>query len=276
VVWQVERALRVLDGAVLVLCGVSGVQSQSITVDRQMRRYNVPRVAFINKLDRSGANPIRVIGQLRDKLKINAVPVQLPIGVEAEHEGILDIVTREAIYFEGENGQKIVRKPVPDSMKAEVEQYRQALIEAVADVDEEIGELFLMEQEPTMEQLKRGIRESTIAEKLCPVFMGTALKNSGVQTLLDGVIDYLPAPSDVINKALDASNNEASVDLTSDSDKPLVSLAFKLEESKFGQLTYLRVYQGTLSKGSTIFNAADQKKVRVPRLVCPYMVITAL
>ena len=143
----------------MVLCGVSGVQSQSITVDRQMRRYNVPRLAFINKLDRSGANPHRVIGQLRDKLKINAVPVQLPIGVEAEHEGVIDLVQREAIYFEGEAGQKLVRQPVHDHMKEEVEEYRTALIEAVADVDEEIGELFLMEEDPTEEQLKRAIRE---------------------------------------------------------------------------------------------------------------------
>jgi len=246
---------------------VSGVQSQSITVDRQMRRYNVPRLAFINKLDRAGSNPHRVMEQLREKLKLNAVPVQLPIGVEAAHEGIIDLITNEAIRFEGESGQKQVRCPVPEDQADEVAEFRANLIEKLADVDDDIAELFLMEEEPSQEQLKAAIRKATIAQTLCPVFMGTALKNSGVQLLLDGVIDYLPAPTDVVNKALDQSKGEEEVALASDSTLPLVALAFKLEESKFGQLTYMRVYQGTLQKGSTIYNAVDQKKVRLPRLV---------
>jgi elongation factor G len=148
-----------------------------------------------------------------------------------------------------------------------VEEYRTLLIEKLADVNDEIGELFLMEEEPTEDQLQAAIRTATIDQVFCPVFMGTALKNSGVQTLLDGVVDYLPSPVDVQNTALDVSNNEAPVDLTSDSSEPLVGLAFKLEESKFGQLTYMRVYQGTLKKGGTIYNQSDQKKARVPRLV---------
>jgi len=208
-----------------------------------------------------------VVGQLRDKLKINAIPVQLPIGVEADHEGVIDLIEQEAIYFEGENGQKQVRKPIPDFMAAEAEEYRALMIEALADVDEEIGELYLMEEEPTVEQLKKAVRSTTIAQQFVPVFMGTALKNSGVQTLLDGVIDYLPAPDNVPNMALDTSDGEKEVPLGSSSEDPLVALAFKLEESKFGQLTYMRVYQGTMKKGETIFNAADQKKARVPRLV---------
>jgi len=232
-----------------------------------MRRYNVPRLAFINKLDRAGSNPQRVIGQLRDKLKINAVPVQLPIGLEAAHAGVVDLITQEALYFEGESGQKIARKPVPEDMAAEVAQYRASLIEALADVNDDIAEKFLMEEEPTVEEIKKAIREATIAQAFCPVFLGTALKNSGVQALLDGVSDYLPSPLCVENKALDASNNEAEVVLDSDSSKPLVALAFKLEEGKFGQLTYMRVYQGSLEKGSTIFNQTNDKKARIPRLV---------
>jgi len=263
---EVERALRVLDGAVLVLCAVSGVQSQSITVDRQMRRYNVPRLAFINKLDRAGANPHRVMGQLREKLKLNAVALQLPIGVEGAHEGLIDLVTREKITFEGENGQKIVRVPVPADMVDEMEEYRSILVEKLADVDDDVAEAFLMEEDPALEVLRKAIREATIAQTICPVFMGTALKNSGVQTLLDGVVDYLPSPKCVTNKALDQSDGEKEVELESDSEKPLIALAFKLEESKFGQLTYMRVYQGKLAKGMTIYNAVDKKKMRLPRL----------
>ena len=191
---EVERALRCLDGAVLVLCGVSGVQSQSITVDRQMKRYNVPRIAFINKLDRSGANPWKVIDDLRKKLRHNAVALQLPIGVEDDHNGVVDLIRMEAIFFEGSDGGKIVRKPIPDDLQELADEKRAFLIESLADVDDEIAEIFLMEEEPTTEQIMDAVRRATIARTLTPVFMGSAFKNRGVQPMLDGVRDFLPSP----------------------------------------------------------------------------------
>ncbi|MCH2533784.1 MAG: elongation factor G [Bdellovibrionales bacterium] len=264
---EVERALRVLDGAILVLCGVAGVQSQSITVDRQMRRYKVPRLAFVNKLDRSGANPFKVCDALREKLRLNSVMAQLPIGLEDKHEGVVDLVTMKAYYNEGESGEKVVEKEIPDDMKADAEKYRAELIGAAADFDEELGEKYLMEEEPTVDELKRAIRAGVVSLQLCPVFCGSAYKNKGVQKLLDGVEDYLPAPSQVKTSALDLDNNEEKVPLVSDSEKPLVMLAFKLEESRFGQLTYMRIYQGTVRKGDFIHNTTNGKKLKVPRLV---------
>uniref|UniRef100_A0A7S3MFH5 Elongation factor G, mitochondrial n=1 Tax=Spumella elongata TaxID=89044 RepID=A0A7S3MFH5_9STRA len=264
---EVERALRVLDGAILVVCGVSGIQSQTLTVDRQMKRYNVPRVAFVNKLDRMGANPLKALNGMRQQLKLGAALVQVPMGLEGEHEGVVDIINREAVYFLGEKGLNIQRKPVPEQYVEQCEKYRAELIERVADIDDEIAELFMAEEEPTPKQLKDAIRRQTIARKFVPVFMGSAFKNKGVQLLLDGVNDYLPAPPEVRNVALDVSNGEAEVELKCDGGAPLVALAFKLEESKFGQLTYVRIYQGTLKKGSMVLNTKTGKKVKVPRLV---------
>ena len=264
---EVERALRVLDGAVLVLCSVGGVQSQSITVDRQMRRYDVPRLAFINKLDRAGADPYKVLGQVRDKLKLNAAAVQLPIGVEDALRGLVDLVDRKAYAFEGPSGDKVVEVPVPGDMAAEVEARRAELVERVADVDEEVGELFLMEEpvEPTV--LRAAIRRATLSLSFVPVFMGSAFKNKGVQLLLDGVTDYLPCPLDVKNTALDLANGEAPQTLACSRSGPLVALAFKLEEGRFGQLTYVRIYSGVLRKGDYMINQSTGKRIKVPRLV---------
>lgn len=264
---EVERALRVLDGAILVICGVSGVQSQTLTVDRQMKRYSVPRLAFINKLDRMGANPRKALEGIRRELRLAASFVQIPIGLESEHEGVIDIITQEAIYFEGDKGNNVVRKPIPEQYIAAAEEARKELIERVADVDEEIAELFLNEQKPTVEQLRSAIRRQTIARQFVPVFMGSAFKNKGVQLLLDGVNYYLPAPPEVRNVALNLDDNEKEVELKCLPNEPLVALAFKLEESRFGQLTYLRIYQGSIKKGMNVFNLTSSKKAKIPRLV---------
>jgi elongation factor G len=265
---EVERALRVLDGAILVLCSVSGVQSQSITVDRQMKRYKVPRLAFVNKCDRMGANPYKVKDDLRDTLKLNAHMVQLPIGLEDAHEGVVDLVTMQAFINQGPDGEKIEVQAIPEDMVEQAAEAREALVAALADVDEEIGEMFLMEEEPTNEQLSEGIRRATIALELVPVFCGSAFKNKGVQQLLDGVVDYLPRPTEVSNMALDLSEKEeAQVELECDPSGPLVALAFKLEEGKYGQLTYMRIYSGKIKKGEWMYNIQSGKKMKVPRLV---------
>ncbi|GES62479.1 elongation factor G 1, mitochondrial precursor [Aspergillus terreus] len=265
---EVERALRVLDGAVMILCAVSGVQSQTMTVDRQMRRYNVPRISFINKMDRMGANPFKAIDQINTKLKIPAAAVQVPIGAEDEFEGVVDLLRMKAIYNVGPSGEELRETDeIPEKVKAVAEERRNMLIETLADVDDEIAELFLSETEPTEQQLRDAIRRATIGLKFTPVFMGSALANKSVQPMLDGVIDYLPNPSEVQNLALDKKRDEASVKLVPYNSLPLVGLAFKLEESNFGQLTYIRVYQGTLRKGANVFNARNDKKVKIPRIV---------
>ena len=265
---EVERSLRVLDGAILVLCGVSGVQSQSITVDRQMRRYNVPRVAFINKLDRSGANPYRVTEQLRDKLNHNAVMVQIPIGLEDKLEGLVDLLTMKAYTFHGPNGEEIKEVPIPGDLKATADERRTMMLDALSNFSDELTELILDEKEIPLTMLKDVIRKATIEMKLTPVFMGSAFKNKGVQLLLDGVTDFLPSPYDVDNYALDiTTKSEEKIKMESDASKPFVGYAFKLEEGRFGQLTYLRVYQGKVEKGKPIFNMSTKKKHNVGRLV---------
>jgi len=265
---EVERALRVLDGAIMVLCGVSGVQSQSITVDRQMKRYNVPRLAFINKLDRAGANPTRVINAMREKLFLNAAAVQVPIGLEDQHKGVVDLVKMKAFYFDGENGENIREEAIPAEMKAACDEKRLEFISKLADVDDVVGEKFLMEEPMDEAFLMAGIRRATIALKFVPVFMGSAYKNKGVQILLDGVGNYLPNPTEVRNEALDQNKAEEKVVISSDTSAPLVALAFKLEDGRYGQLTYMRVYSGTVKKGDTIFNIAQgDKKIKVPRIV---------
>ncbi|PLN82984.1 elongation factor G 1, mitochondrial precursor [Aspergillus taichungensis] len=265
---EVERALRVLDGAVMILCAVSGVQSQTITVDRQMKRYNVPRISFVNKMDRMGANPFKAVDQINSKLKIPAAAVQVPIGAEDEFEGVVDLIQMKALYNVGESGEEIrVSDEIPDKVKDIAIERRRMLIETLADVDDEIAELFILEEQPTEDQLKAAIRRATISLKFTPVFMGTALANKSVQPMLDGVVDYLPNPSEVQNLALDKKRKEASVKLVPYNSLPMVGLAFKLEESNFGQLTYIRVYQGTLRKGMNVFNARNDKKVKIPRIV---------
>lgn len=265
---EVERALRVLDGAVMILCAVSGVQSQTITVDRQMKRYNVPRISFVNKMDRAGSNPFRIVDQISHKLRLPAAAVQLPIGVEDEFKGVVDLVKMQAIYSEGLKGETVrVTDEIPTDTKVLAVEKRRKLIETLADVDDEIAEIFLEEQTPTVEQIKAAIRRATISLKFTPVFMGSALADKSVQPMLDGVCDYLPNPSEVENLALDRRRQEAPVKLVSYNSLPFVGLAFKLEESNFGQLTYIRVYQGSLKKGNNIFNARTNKKVKVPRIV---------
>ena len=265
---EVERALRVLDGAVMVLCAVSGVQSQTITVDRQMKRYNVPRISFVNKMDRAGANPFKAVDQITHKLRVPAAAMQVPIGVEDEFKGVVDLVNMKAIYSEGLKGETIrVADEIPPDVRPLAEEKRKKLIETLADVDDEIAEIFLDERMPTVEQIKAAVRRATISLKFTPVFMGSALADKSVQPMLDGVCDYLPNPSEVENLALDQRRKEAPVKLVSYNSLPFVGLAFKLEESNFGQLTYIRVYQGSLKKGNYIFNARTNKKVKVPRIV---------
>ncbi len=264
---EVERSLRVLDGAILVLCGVAGVQSQSITVDRQMRRYKVPRLAFINKLDRAGANPFRVVEALRDKLRHNAVFMQLPLGTEDKHAGVIDLVKMKAFYFEGENGENIIEKDIPAEMMADAKKYRAELIGKAADFDDNVAEKFLMEEEPTEAEIKAAIRKGCLNLDITPVFMGSAYKKRGVQKLLDGVADYLPNPTEIKNEALNLDDGEKPVPLTADPKAPLVALAFKLEDGRFGQLTYMRIYQGTMKKGDFITNVTNGRKVKIPRLV---------
>ncbi|MDE0092516.1 MAG: GTP-binding protein, partial [Oligoflexia bacterium] len=229
---EVERALRVLDGAILVLCGVAGVQSQSITVDRQMRRYNVPRIAFINKLDRAGANPFRVSQMLKEKLRLNAILTQIPIGLEEKHEGVVDLFSMKAIYFEGEHGEKPIMKEIPDSLKEPAEEYRQKMIEALADFDDNLAEKFLNEEEVSAEELYPVARKATLNLKATLVFMGSAYKNKGVQVLLDGVERFLPDPTEIQNTALDLDQKEKEIPVVPSSEKPLLLLAFKLEDTR--------------------------------------------
>lgn len=263
---EVERALRVLDGAVLVVCAVSGVQSQTITVDRQMRRYNVPRITFINKMDRMGANPWRAIEQVNKKLKIHAAALQVPIGSEDSLEGVVDLIHEKALYNVGEFGENIAEKPVPEDLKELVAEKRNLLIETLADVDDEIAEIYLEEKTPTPDQIKAAIRRSTIARKFTPCLMGSALANRSVQPVLDAVCDFLPNPSEVLNTGLDQAQEEKPVNLVPAEEQPFVGLAFKLEEGRFGQLTYVRVYQGKLRKGMNMTNVRTGKKTKISKL----------
>jgi len=264
---EVERALRVLDGAVLILCSVGGVQSQSITVNRQMTRYKVPRIAFINKCDRTGANPPRVTQQLRDKLGLNAVMVQLPIGLESDLEGIVDLVIMKAVYFDGDQGEKLRFEDIPENMKAEAEEKREVLLDAVSMFSDELMEVMLEEKIPSAEMIREAIRRGTLSLEFTPVMIGSAYKNKGVQLLLDAVNDYLPCPTDVENTALDLNNAETEQLVTNNPADPLVALAFKLEDGRYGQLTYVRTYQGVIKKGDAIINTRTGKKVKIGRLV---------
>ncbi|ACN15581.1 FusA2 [Desulforapulum autotrophicum HRM2] len=264
---EVERSLRVLDGVVLILCSVSGVQSQSITVDQQMKRYQVPCIAFVNKCDRSGANPYRVAKQLRDKLGHNSVLMQIPIGLEDKLKGVVDLVTMKAYYFEGDNGEKVIVKDIPAELAEDAAEKREIMIDAVSAFSDDLTDAILEEKEISEEMIKEAVRKGTIAREMTPVFMGSAYKNTAVQPLLDAVLDYLPSPIDVENVAIDLDNNEETVTLESSFDKPTVALAFKLEDGQYGQLTYMRVYQGCLKKGDTVINSRDGRKTKVGRLI---------
>ena len=263
---EVERSLRVLDGAVLVLCAVGGVQSQSITVDQQMKRYNVPSVAFVNKCDRTGANPYRVMDQLNEKLGHNAVAMQIPIGLEADFSGVIDLVSMKALYFDGENGETVRSEDIPEGLLTEVLEKREALIDAASMFSDSLTEAILEEQEVSDKMIIEAVRRGALARQLTPVFMGSAYKNKGVQPLLDGITELLPCPMDIENQALDMEKDETPVLLSTDRQKPLVALAFKLEDGPYGQLTYIRVYQGSIGKGTTIVNIRTGKKIKVGRV----------
>jgi elongation factor G len=246
---------------------VGGVQSQSITVDQQIKRYEVPCVAFVNKCDRSGANPDRVIDQLKEKLGHNAVAMQMPIGLEADFTGIIDLVSMKAVYFDGDNGEKVRIEKIPQKLIVEALEKRELLLDAASMFSDSLTELILEEADIPEETIIRAIRRGVIARRLTPVLMGSAYKNRGIQPLLDGITDLLPCPMDVENWALNMEKDEATVLLTADTQKPTVALAFKLEDGAFGQLTYIRVYQGVLVKGDTIVNIRTGKKVKVGRVI---------
>ena len=269
---EVERSLRVLDGAIMILCAVAGVQSQSITVDRQLKRYHVPRVAFVNKCDRQGANPLRVRLQLREKLGLNAYMMELPIGLEDKLEGVVDLISQKAIYFDGPNGEDMRYADVPANMVEDVKKYRKELIEAAINFDDSLMEEAMMDEENDYANLDQdkiiaAIRKGTISEQFVGVFCGSAHVNKGIQPLLDAVVRYLPAPNEVKNVALDLDNNEAEVELESVDNKPCVALAFKLDDGQYGQLTYTRVYQGKIKKGEELYNTRSKKRFKVGRLV---------
>jgi elongation factor G len=263
---EVERALRVLDASILVLCAVGGVQSQSLTVDRQMNRYKVPRLAFINKCDRSGANPYRVVAQLEEKLNHHAVLMEIPIGLEAGFSGVVDLVTMKAIYFDGVYGEAVRVEEIPPHLLEEAKARREELLDAASMFSDELMEA-VFEDKVTPDMIYSGVRKGTLLRRITPVFLGSAYKNTGVQPLLDGVNRYLPSPAEKENTALDLDRGEAEVTLVADPGSPMVGLAFKLEVTSYGQLTYLRIYQGSLHKGDELTNTRTRKKVRVGRLV---------
>ncbi len=264
---EVERSLRVLDGAILVLCSVGGVQSQSITVDRQLKRYKVPRLAFVNKCDRTGANPYKVKEQLHDKLGLNSVLMQIPIGLEDKLEGVVDLVKMKAIYFRGDNGLDVVEEDIPANLKDEAEEKRELMLDAASMFSDELAEAYLNGEEIPQDMIHDAVRKGVLARELVPVFMGSAYKNKGIQPLLDAVVRYLPAPEDVENTALDLDDNEKEIILKSDPRMPTVALAFKLEDGQYGQLTYIRIYQGVIKKGDELYNTRSKKKFKVGRLI---------
>ena len=263
---EVERALRVLDGAVLVLCAVGGVQSQTLTVDRQLKRYHVPRLAFINKCDRVGSNPYRVKSQIVEKLGLNAAFLTLPIGLEDKFEGVVDLVEMKAVYFDGPNGEDIRFAEIPAHMAADAAKYREELLDTASMFSDELAEAYL-EGAETPEMIISAVRAGTIAEQMVPVFVGSAYKNKAVQILLDGVVRYLPDPTEVKNVALDLDKAEEPMVLKADPAAPTVALAFKLEDGQYGQLTYVRIYQGMIKKGDELFNTRARRKFKIGRLV---------
>jgi elongation factor G len=264
---EVERALRVLDGAILVLDSGKGVQSQSITVDKQMKRYRVPRIAFVNKMDNPGANYERVAAMLKEKLGHHPVKLQVPIGAEDKFEGIIDPIIGKAYFFDGDDGEKVREEDVPAEFAEKTKAAREEIIQQVADVDDVLAEKFINEEPVSDGELRQAIRRATLALKMTPVMCGSAFRNKGVQLLLDGVVLYLPNPKEVVNEGHDQEKGEEKVVLESDTAKPFVGLAFKLQQDKYGQLTYFRVYQGQVTSGDTIYNTSNEmRKVRVPRM----------
>lgn len=262
---EVERALRVLDGAILVLCAVGGVQSQSVTVDRQMTRYRVPRIAFVNKCDRAGADPFRVARQLKEKLNHQPVLLQIPLGLEGAHEGVIDLIRMKALTFQGAHGEQVVEGEIPEAFRRLAEEKREEMLDAVSLFSDDLTEAIL-EERVTEELVYEAVRRGTLSLRMIPVLVGSAYKNKGVQPLLDAVIRYLPSPADIQNVALDVERQEAEVPLEAGLDLPLVMLAFKLDVTRYGQLTYARIYQGTLNRGDAIVNVRTGKVTKVGRL----------
>jgi len=264
---EVERSLRVLDGAILVLCGVAGVQSQSITVDRQMKRYRVPRLAFVNKLDRTGADPFKVTADISGKLGLNAVMAQIPLGSEGDLKGAIDLITMKAYENSGDNGEILTEIEIPDDMKELAAEKRGELLEAAAMFDDDLMELVLEEKEIPEKQIHAAIKKGVQNLELVPVFMGSAFKNVGVQKLIDAVVEYLPTPIEAEKQeALIVGAEDETITLLPEADKPTVALAFKIADEEFGQLTYTRIYQGTLTKGMSIINSRTGQKIRLGRL----------
>jgi elongation factor G len=264
---EVERSLRVLDGAILVLCAVGGVQSQSITVDRQLKRYNVPRIAFVNKCDRTGANPFKVRMQLREKLGLNAVMIQIPIGLEDKLEGVVDLITMKAVYFDGAQGETIRNAEIPSHLKDDADKYREELLDELSMFSDDLAEKILEGEDISEDLIHAAIRMGTLSEKFVPVMMGSAYKFKGIQPLLNGVTHYLPNPAEVKNYALDLDKDEEKIEISTDEKNPTIALGFKLEDGQYGQLTYVRIYQGKLRKGEELFNTRARKKFKVGRLV---------
>ncbi|MBC7349131.1 MAG: elongation factor G [Candidatus Aminicenantes bacterium] len=263
---EVERSLRVLDGAILVLCSVGGVQSQTLTVDKQLKRYKVPTIAFINKLDRIGANPFKVKDQVNDKLGRRAALLQVPVGLEDKFQGLVDLVRMKAYYFDGPNGEIVREEDIPPQMEDLAWHYREELLDTVSLFSDEVTEAIL-EDRVSEDLLLRAIRQGTISREFTPVLMGSAYRNKGVQLLLEAVVNYLPDPSEVENIALDLDQEEKPVSLKADPSLPCVSYAFKLEEGPYGQLTYIRIYQGSLKKGDELFNTRARQRFKVGRVV---------
>ncbi len=266
---EVERSLRVLDGTVAVFCSVGGVEPQSETVWRQATRYNVPRIAFVNKMDRTGADFYNVVEMMKDRLKTRAIPFQLPIGREEDFLGVVDLIEEHAIVWDGsELGAKYRIAEIPEDMKEKVVEYREALVEAASDFDEEIMEKFLEGEAVSKESLIAALRKATLALEITPVFCGTAFKNKGVQLLLDAVVDYLPSPLDIPPVKGLLPNSEEEVTRETKDDAPYSALAFKIMTDPFvGQLTFFRVYSGTIKAGSYVFNSTKGKKERISRIV---------
>jgi elongation factor G len=264
---EVERSLRVLDGAILVLCAVGGVQAQSLTIDRQMRRYRVPRLAFINKMDRAGGNPYKVVEQIREKLGCDAVLLQLPIGSEADFRGVVDLVRQEALYFDGPNGETVRREAVPADMVEEAAAARRRLIEALSMYSDELLERLLAEEPVSLELVDGVVRQATLTQQLTPVLLGSAYRNKGVQPLLDAVVRYLPSPLDCPLTARAHHDPHREVPLVADPLRPTVAMAFKIVEDPYGTLTFMRIYQGGFVKGETYHNQRTGRKERFGRIV---------
>lgn len=266
---EVERSLRVLDGAVLVLCAVGGVQAQSLTIDRQMKRYGVPRLAFINKMDRIGANPRRVVQQLHEKLDCDAILMQLPIGAEQNFAGVVDLVTRRAIYFDGDQGENLRYEEIPDAMRDEVEAARQEMLEALSMYSDSLMEALLEGRDVTEQEIHDVVKSATLARQMTPVFLGSAYRNKGVQPLLDAIARYLPSPIEreaFAFRVNPETGEEEKFRLNPDENAPTVAMAFKNVEDPYGSLTFVRVYQGRIEKGGSYFNQRTGKKDRISRI----------